>query len=163
MLARAAHGMLPFRMPRRAGFTLIEVLVFIAIMAMLLSVVLVAVNPEKNLGVARDAQRRSDLNAVLDSIFQYFVKYERLPNGIPLDTEREICRAPTYTGDFCFHAADLVELTDENLLNNLPVDPQAPLTGTGTRYWIKRDQFSRVTVRAPFAEQAGSGGIVLSR
>lgn len=145
------------------GFTLVEVLIFVAILSMLAAVVLVAVNPTKNFGVARDAQRRSDLNAILDAVFQFFVKYERLPSGIPAGTAREICRAPDYTGDFCFNAADLIELTDENLLNRLPVDPQAPETGTGTRYWIVRDSFSRVTVTAPFAEQVGSGGITLSR
>jgi type IV pilus assembly protein PilA len=57
------------------GFTLIEMLVVIGIIAILAAVVLVAVNPLRQFASARDSQRRSDLYALTNAIYQFAVEH----------------------------------------------------------------------------------------
>lgn len=53
------------------GFTLIELLVVIGILAVLLAIVLIAINPARQFAQANDTKRRSDLNAILNAVHQY--------------------------------------------------------------------------------------------
>lgn len=56
------------RKMNKKGFTLIELLVVIGILAILTAVVLVAVNPGRQLAQARDTARRADINALLTAV-----------------------------------------------------------------------------------------------
>ncbi len=70
---------------RFSGFTLIELLVVIGILAILLTIVLVAVNPARQFAQANDTKRRSDVTAILNAIGQYEADNKgNLPTGIPV-------------------------------------------------------------------------------
>jgi type IV pilus assembly protein PilA len=55
----------------KKGFTLVELLVVIGILAILTAVVLVAVNPGRQLQQSRDTKRRADVNTILGAISAY--------------------------------------------------------------------------------------------
>jgi len=53
------------------GFTLIEILVVIGIIAVLAVIVLIAINPARQFAQARNTQRTSNVNAILNAIGQF--------------------------------------------------------------------------------------------
>ena len=73
------------------GFTLIELLVVIGILAILLSIVLIAINPARQFGQANNTRRRSEVTQILNAIGAYAADNKgQLPAGIPATTAREI-------------------------------------------------------------------------
>ena len=151
----------------RKGFTLIELLLVIGIIAILAAIVIVAINPTKQLGNARDAQRKADVNTLLNAIYQYAIDNNgNLPTSITnvaAGYTRYICKVSstcTSTG-----SVNLRILTGSYLVS-IPSDPRPPTTypfsNTGTYYTLVRDARNRVTVAAPGAEQI-VGGISVTR
>src|SRR6266513_373123 len=66
------------------GFTLIELLVVIGILAILLAIVLIAINPAKQFGQANDTKRSSDVNQILNAINQYMADNKgQVPANMP--------------------------------------------------------------------------------
>ncbi len=133
----------------RRGFTLIELLLVIGIIAILASIVIVAINPTKQLNDARNAQRRSDVNTILNAVYQYAIDNNgALPTGTGAisSTQTEICA----TGGNCTGLVDLDFLTG-SYLTRIPSDPSGSTTN-GAGYEIKNDANGRITVVAPDAQ-----------
>jgi hypothetical protein len=88
---------------------------------------------------------------IINATHQYLVDHDALPGNIPISSSREICRTGS-AGLPCTNGVRLEELSG-TYIAELPHDPLAPASGTGTRYWIVRDPADRVTVIAPYAER----------
>lgn len=61
------------RKTNEQGFTLIEILVVIGIIAVLAAIVLVAINPALRFAQAQNSQRNGNVTAILDAVGQYMV------------------------------------------------------------------------------------------
>lgn len=135
---------------REQGFTLIEVLLVVAIIAILAGIVILAINPNKQLGDTRNSQRQSDVNTILNAVYQYSVDNQgNLPSGITT-TATDICA--TGAGS-CTGLVDLTVLTTNGrYIVAIPKDPRTGNT-TNTGYEISINSDNRVTVSAPDAEQ----------
>ncbi len=134
------------------GFTLIEILLVVAAIGILAGIVILAINPNKQLGDTRNAQRRADVTTILNAVYQYSLDNNgSLPSSITT-TQTEICK----TGGTCTGLVDLSVLaTNEKYLTSIPFDPTAATTN-GTGYQIKKTANNRVTVVASNAEQSAS-------
>lgn len=134
----------------KKGFTLLEILLVVAAIAILAGIVIVAINPNKQLGETRNAQRRSDVNTILNAVYQYTIDNNGiLPTSITT-TATAVCK----TGGTCTGLIDLGILTlNEKYLTAIPADPTGS-TANSSGYNILKTANGRITVSAPSAEQS---------
>lgn len=150
---------------KNQGFTLIELLVVIGILAILLSIVLVAINPARQFAQANNVRRRSDVSAILNGIHEYAADNNgALPPGMPPAGSSESISSTTTGYDFC---ASLVP----TYLAELPRDPSAGSSFVDCNSYVTNYDIlvatssagstPRITVSAPDAELAA--GISVTR
>ncbi|PIQ78272.1 hypothetical protein COV81_05270 [Candidatus Peregrinibacteria bacterium CG11_big_fil_rev_8_21_14_0_20_41_10] len=135
---------------RTKGFTLIEVLLVIVIIAILAGIVLIAVNPGRQVSQANNTQRRSDVTAILNGIHQYAIDNR---GALPASITAVATDMGSGVGliDIC---SDLVP----TYIAALPVDPTdaaatyTDCTDYNTGYTVIKTADDRITVAAPTAE-----------
>ena len=143
----------------KRGFTLIEILLVIALIAILAGIVIVAINPNRQLMQARDTERSADVNTILNAISQYTVDNNGvLPASMTIDGG-EICRTGTLAATCT--ASELIDLSvvtdNETYLVAMPIDPSCELSSggcdpNGTGYNVQLTVGGRVQVEAAEAE-----------
>ena len=146
---------------KQKGFTLLEILLVIALIAILAGIVIVAINPAKQMADARNTQRRADINTIINAVYQYSIDNNGiLPTTVPsiascsiavsLTATNEICKTST-----CASLVDLSVLTASGkYIVSIPFDPSSS-TANGTNYFICKDSTSsRITVAAKGAENS---------
>ena len=133
------------------GFTLIEILVVIGIIAILAVIVLIAINPARQFAQARNTQRTSNVNAILNGIGQYLADNK----GVDVDNV-----LPDF-GDNT-DAINLCEALVPTYLPALPVDP----TNNDPAYVGAEDTDCTETAEVGYdvavAEEADGGRITVS-
>lgn len=148
------------------GFTLLEVLLVVAIIAILAGIVILAINPNKQLGDSRNAQRSADVNTILNAVYQYQIDNSgSLPavgTGVAIPTSPtaavEICKNP---GGTCTTTVDIgTSLVNGSTkyLTAIPIDPKCVgCNADGTGYKIQKDTGTpaRITVDASLSAENG--------
>src|ERR1035437_6835614 len=102
---------------RARGFTLIEILVVIGIIAILAAIVIIAINPARQFAQARDTQRTSDVSAISNAIGQYIADHKGIATTTITGPDlKDISNAAVGDANLC---VDLVP----TYMAALPVDP----------------------------------------
>ena len=148
-------------MKKREGFTLIEILVVIGIIAVLATIVIIAINPARQFKQARNTQRISNVNALLNAIGQNIADNKGVftcAAGTLPSTATDMRKASGgYDIRPCLVATYMPELTyDPTNGSNTCVDVTPGDCATSgsydTGYSVKLESSGRITVSAPGAE-----------
>ncbi|OGI76051.1 hypothetical protein A3C67_00500 [Candidatus Nomurabacteria bacterium RIFCSPHIGHO2_02_FULL_42_19] len=170
---------------KNKGFTLIEILVVVGIIAILAAIVIIAINPARQFAQARNSQRTANVNALLNAIGQNTADNKGIftcdenDDGDTTDPGDDLPTAVTGLSELAFNMRLCIVPT---YMSEIPVDPS---TGSNTcnangdddcddagedydtDYTVEVDSTtSRVTVCAPGgAETAvpGSAAICVTR
>lgn len=112
----------------KKGFTILELLISVAIIAMLSAIVLVGVSSIRER--SRDARRMSDVNEIQKALNLYFTNHNAFP-VFPTEI--------TITGEDLFS----VTLENEKLITAVPIDPMPTFgsykyqsNSTGTNFYL---------------------------
>lgn len=123
----------------KKAFTLIELLVVIGILAVLLAITLVAINPAQQFQKANDTKRKADVNAILNAINQYQTNNSgQLPAGITT-TAAEIGAGGAGQVDLCSILVPTYMAAmpaDPLVSNGAPVTSPCPASYT-TGYFVQ--------------------------
>jgi len=149
-----------------SGFTLLEILLVVGIIAILAGIVIIAINPARQLATVRNTERKSDLKQINSAMTQYYIDNGEYPATIPT-TLTEICDTGTATSSLtCGSLINLTALVP-TYITAIPTDPAgasstltlitpAYAADGGTGYKVGLGANNKLIVSAPLAELGAS-------
>jgi len=135
-----------------AGFTLLEILLVVAAIAILAGIIILAINPNKQLGDTRNSQRRLAIDSIVNAVYQYSLDHNGtlpgasgsypIPQGTDASSAREICLTDPSNSNgssilSCNNSGsggsvDLSDLTtNATYLTSIPADPFPSASDSG--------------------------------
>ncbi|OGN03955.1 MAG: hypothetical protein A2831_00090 [Candidatus Yanofskybacteria bacterium RIFCSPHIGHO2_01_FULL_44_17] len=150
---------------KQSGFTLIEILVVIGIIAILATIVLIAINPARQFAQARDTQRTSHVNSILNAIDQRIADSKGIFGGTSGGLTCTVIPAATASQQRLSILNDTSATTATTIglgclaptyMSTIPADPKAA-AGTDTQYDLVVETITnggRLTIDAPDTEIA---------
>ena len=145
---------------------MLEILLVVGIIAILAGIVIIAINPARQLAQTRNTQRLSDIKQINNALIQYYIDNNEYPANASTTALVEIC--DTGAASSTEHGLPCTGLTDLSILVptyvvSMPVDPQGELAffdklitrvfatdgGTGYKGMIEND---KVVLTSPNAE-----------
>lgn len=136
------------------GFSLIEILVVVALIIILATITIVAINPAKNFKDTRNAQRSADVMQILNAVTQYTSEEGHALSDlgvIPLCTEPH---AVIGTSGVDLAGVTATDKLVEEYIVAIPIDPGTGWSDADTGYTICTTAAvgGRVQIDAPHAE-----------
>ncbi len=139
---------------KNKGFTLVELIIVVAIIALLAAATFVAVNPAKRIGEAQNSQRWSDITSIADAYITYMADNSGVDHtNVTVGTCYEIDEAGGTNGagdancvasSTCAGAVgasndlDLEFLVTGGYIGRIPYDPSSRDGTTTTGYYFNR-------------------------
>lgn len=135
-------------MHAQRGFTLIEILVVIGLIAILAAIVLIAINPARQFAQANDSQRTGNVNSILNAVGQYMADHKGvLPAPISALASNATTSIASGAGN-----ADICSALVPIYLPQLPIDPTTGVytdcSNYTSGYKVARDSNNRITIEA---------------
>ncbi len=140
---------------KNQGFTLIELIIVIAIIALLAAATFVAINPARRVGNAGDATRWQDLSAVADAFQAYLadnnssLPSSTMSSGVTYMLATTTGGSGTAGCDATTTSAFLVldTLIDDGYIGQIPKDPlYTSSNGYNTLYWLYREDSGKLKI-----------------
>jgi len=152
---------------KNSGFTLIEILVVIGIIAVLATIVIIAINPARQFAQARDSQRVSNVNSILNGIGQRIADNKGVFEGtFSVGSTNYTCPNITTSGSNALSTSTQYSIWKNSggpsqsidlsclvptYIPSFPTDPRTS-SGDDTGYTLSVDDGNRITISAPGAE-----------
>ena len=141
------------------SFTLIELLIVIGIIVIVAGIVIVAINPARQLAGANNTRRRADITAILNAVYQNIVdnkgRWNCSVGGLP---QKEKYMRPYNIWDpETGYGYDICNCLVPKYIAEMPFDPVAggyyDCNDYNTGYTIYQDSVTkRVTISAPYGQ-----------
>lgn len=139
-------------MKQKKGFTLLEILVAVVLIGILAGIVLIAINPNRQLAQARDTAREIEVSKLQKALEEYALKNSNnYPPGVTTSF-KDICdsKAETITGSTsCGVSTVNLKVLVPNYIPEIPKDPRSGTGITGYQIAIRND---RISIQAVLAE-----------
>jgi prepilin-type N-terminal cleavage/methylation domain-containing protein len=145
-------------MNTKKGFTLLELLIVIGILAILSTTVVLVINPAELLAKARDSQRISDLNTVKTAI-AYYITEVRDPSIVKDNyTSYSHVTGVACTGTATSSVSQAIngtgwipvpfdDLTGGSPISSLPIDPNASDSASDNYYYVYLPDATNLTFK----------------
>jgi type IV pilus assembly protein PilA len=138
----------------KKGFTLVEMLLVVIIIAILTTIVLVALNPARQLALTNNTKRSADVNVILNAVSEFMIEND---GDLPVSEESNLNVIQKNMG---ITSSD-VDICDElvpDFIAEIPFDSTQDnayfisCNDYNAEYTISADSDGRVTVESPHAQ-----------